>query len=66
MSSAEPLFLDTSGLVALLVADDTLHDEASRHFQTLRRGGQPLITTDWVLAEMGNSLARPPVSSGPS
>jgi hypothetical protein len=29
MSSAEPLFLDTSGLVALVVADDTLHEQVA-------------------------------------
>ncbi len=58
MSSAEPLFLDTSGLVALLVADDALHDRATRYFQSLRRSGRLVITSDWVLAELGNSLAR--------
>jgi hypothetical protein len=60
MSSTESVFLDTSGLVALLVADDALHVKASRQFQTLGRSGRPLITTDWVLAELGNSLARTP------
>lgn len=63
MNSAEPLFLDTSGLVALLVADDALHDEAAHYFQTLRRSGKPLLTTDWVLAELGNTLARTPARS---
>jgi len=60
MNSAEAVFLDTSGLIALLVADDALHAQAGRHFQTLRRSGQPVVTTDWVLAELGNSLARTP------
>ena len=60
MNSHEPLFLDTSGLVALLVADDAGHDQAARQFQSLRPSGRPVITTDWVLAELGNSLARSP------
>jgi predicted nucleic acid-binding protein len=51
MAGAEPLFLDTSGLVAILVADDAHHQAAARQFQTLGSGGRILITTDWVLAE---------------
>ncbi len=60
MNSAKPVFLDTSGLVALLVADDALHVEATSQFETFRSNRRPLITTDWVLAELGNSLARTP------
>lgn len=60
MSSAEPLFLDTSGLVALLVADDELHDQADRHFHAFGHTDRPMVTTDWVLAELGNGLARTP------
>ena len=61
MSSAEPVFLDTGGLLGVLNAADRLHDQATRAFETLGRGNRPLITTDWVLAELGNSLARLPV-----
>ncbi len=60
MNSVDPLFLDTGGLVALLVADDALHAEASRRFAHARERGQSLLTTDWVLAELGNGLARTP------
>lgn len=60
MSIADPLFLDTGGLVALLVADDSLHAEANRRFARVHETGQPLLTTDWVLAELGNTLARTP------
>lgn len=58
MPALEPVFLDASGLVALLVADDALHDQAVRQFEAIGRSGQPMIVTDWVLAELGNSLAR--------
>lgn len=61
MSSAEPVFLDTSGLVGVLSAEDRLHDQATRAFEALGRSNRPLITTDWVLAELGNGLARLPV-----
>ena len=57
---ADPVFLDTSGLVALLVADDTLHEQAAREFEAIGREGRPLVLTDWVLAELGNGLARTP------
>lgn len=60
MSGTSPLFLDTSGLVALLVADDALHDLATQHFEQIGQTERSMVTTDWVLAELGNSLARTP------
>lgn len=60
MASADPVFLDTSGLVALLNADDWLHEESVRHFEALGTTDRQVVTTDWVLAELGNGLARTP------
>jgi len=58
MSSPEAVFLDTAGLVGVLNADDPGHEQAAGAFEALGRRNRPLITTDWVLAEVGNSLAR--------
>ena len=58
MPPAEPVFVDTSGWIALLNADDQFHSAAAAlmgQFQTARRR---IVTTDWVLAETGNGLAR--------
>lgn len=56
--SEEPVFLDTVGLVALLNADDWLHDEASTLFEEFGLTHRPVVTTNLVLAELGNGLAR--------
>ncbi len=58
MPSREAVFVDTSGWIALLNADNAFHAQAAerlREFGTTRR---QLLTTDWVLAETGNGLAR--------
>ena len=60
MPSADSVFLDTSGLIALVNADDPSHASTNglvKEWGTTRRA---LITTDWVLAETGNGLARTP------
>jgi uncharacterized protein len=60
MPDKNPVFLDTSGWIALLNHDDEYHAaalELLREFQKTRRY---LVTTDWVLAETGNGLARTP------
>lgn len=51
-------FLDTSGLVALLNTDDWLHEPAARWFRQLGHARVPLVTTNLVLAELGNTLSR--------
>lgn len=58
MSSREPVFVDTSGWIALLNADDRFHSQATRRLSELAVEARPLMTTDWVLAETGNGLAR--------
>jgi uncharacterized protein len=58
MPSHDAVFVDSSGWIALLNADDQYHTlavERLREYETARRS---LCTTGWVLAETGNSLAR--------
>lgn len=55
---SEPVFLDTVGLIALLNRDDVYHTEASRVFTHIGECGRSVMTTDMVLAEVGNGLAR--------
>jgi uncharacterized protein len=59
MTSSEAVFVDASGWIALLSSDDWLHAPAIEQFQSFERSKRRLITTDWVLAEAGNGLARP-------
>jgi predicted nucleic acid-binding protein len=58
MSDSDAVFVDTSGWIALLNADDSLHDQAAQCLKELAASMRPLTTTDWVLAETGNGLAR--------
>jgi uncharacterized protein len=53
-----PVFLDTSGLVALVNADDQWHAAAEVVWQKLIETGAPLLTTSLVLIEIGDGLAR--------
>ena len=46
-----PVFVDTSGLYALLVATDTFHQRAREAFAELRREDARLVTTSYVLVE---------------
>lgn len=46
-----PVFVDTSGLYALLVATDSFHQRAREAFATLRREDARLVTTSCVLVE---------------
>ena len=50
------VFIDTSFVVALVNEKDQHHARASELSETF--DGQPLITTDAVLLEVGNALAR--------
>jgi uncharacterized protein len=58
MFNRDAVFVDTSGWIAVLNADDALHQQACSRLLELGADGRPLITTDWVLAETGNGLAR--------
>ncbi len=60
MSNRNRVFLDTSGWIALLHDDDEFHARATEELDELGRAGRALVTTDWVLAETGNSLSRVP------
>ncbi len=50
-------FLDTSGWMALLNADDQLHAAAVSAWLEIRRRRGHIVVTDWVVAETGNGLA---------
>jgi uncharacterized protein len=58
MANRSAVFIDTSGWIALLNADDALHPSACRLLTQLGDERRVLVTTDWVLAETGNGLAR--------
>lgn len=58
MSSRDAVFVDTNGWIAILNADDGLHSKACVCLSELGTKGRRLVTTDWVLAETGNGLAR--------
>jgi predicted nucleic acid-binding protein len=52
------VFVDTSGWIALLHVDDMDHSLAVRVMDEFKTRQSSLVTTDWVLAETGNGLAR--------
>jgi len=58
MPSSAAVFVDTSGWIALLNTDDQLHAAAREHLSEFAASSRVLVTTDWVLAETGNGLAR--------
>ena len=55
---ADAVFLDTVGLIALLNRDDEYHGPAAAIFPEIGRSQRPVVTTNLVLAEVGNGLAR--------
>jgi predicted nucleic acid-binding protein len=61
---AEPVFVDTSGWIAILSEDDQLHGFATAQLVQLGKQRCPLVTTDWVLAETGNGVARTRARAG--
>ena len=61
--SASPVFLDTNGWLALVDQDEENHDEASRLWGEIGRRRRPLVLTDWIIAEAGNGLSKPPSRS---
>ena len=52
------VFLDTSLLIALYVASDAMHLRALRQLSSLEQAGTQFVTTDAVLTEFCNSLAK--------
>lgn len=54
------VFVDTTAWLALANKSDTLHQPAAKLNQDLLLQGAHYITTDYVLTEVANSLARPP------
>jgi predicted nucleic acid-binding protein len=58
MRTNDPVFVDTSGWIAVLNADDQLHAQATKLLREFGLTRRPLITTDWIFAETGNGLAR--------
>ncbi len=53
-----PVFVDTSAILALLVADDPNHAAANRAFARARRGDAEFVTTSYVLVETFALLGR--------
>jgi predicted nucleic acid-binding protein len=52
------VFVDASAWIGQLSADDEYHEQFNSLFFQLRHEKRPLVTTDWILAETGNGLAR--------
>ena len=55
---ADGVFLDTVGLIALLNRDDEYHGEACAVFTRIGQARRSVVTTNLVLCELGNGLAR--------
>lgn len=53
-----PVFVDTSAILALTIADDRFHLRAKRGFRTLEAGRVELVTTSYVLLESYALLGR--------
>ena len=54
------IFVDTAAWLALANKNDLLHRPAVELHQELLSSGIYYVTTDYVLTEVANSLARPP------
>ena len=55
----EKIFVDTAAWLALLNKDDDLHRQAQQVMQTLRRQHAALLTTEFVLLEVADTLSAP-------
>lgn len=53
-----PIFLDTSGLIAVVNVDDTWHAPVMALWADLIARQVPLVTTSLVLIEIGDGLSR--------
>lgn len=56
--AGKTIFLDTNGWVALLNNEDALHATAAEAWCRLGHLGYHVVSTDWIVAETGNTLAR--------
>ena len=56
--ASKVVFLDTNGWVALLNNEDALHSAAAEAWRRLGHLGYRVVSTDWIVAETGNTLAR--------
>jgi uncharacterized protein len=54
----KPVFLDTSGLIAVVNTDDQWHGRAEAAWRDLAASNAPLVTTPLVLIEMWDGLSR--------
>lgn len=61
--AASAVFLDTSGLLALVARDDGHHARAVTVRNALASEGCALVTSDWVLAEFLAGASRQPLRS---
>jgi len=55
---AEEVFADSQGWIALLNRSDQSHAAARKAMTAFARERRRIVTTDWILAETGNGLAR--------
>jgi uncharacterized protein len=56
--ASKDVLLDTNGWIALLNTRDSLHGHAREVWRDLGRQTYRAVVTDWIIAEMGNGLAR--------
>jgi predicted nucleic acid-binding protein len=54
----EPVFLDTNGWLAILNDHDVQHQVAAEQWRRVIEHRRLIVTTDWIVAETGNCLAR--------
>lgn len=52
------VFLDANGWAALLNNQDALHPTAAKAWRRIGHLGYRVVSTDWIVAETGNTLAR--------
>jgi uncharacterized protein len=57
MQRSAPVFVDTAYVLALISHRDQWHQQAARWSRQLEDGGVALVTTEFVLTEVGNALA---------
>ena len=60
----EGIFADSQGWIALLNRSDQSHAAACKVMSALAGEHRRIITTDWILAETGNGLARTKARAG--
>ncbi|CAN5731815.1 PIN domain-containing protein [soil metagenome] len=60
MTTRNEVFLDTSFAVALVLRQDEYHTSATQLGRQLRMERRHIVTTDAVVLELGNALARNP------